>query len=142
MYKQIKFGKGKIHKGFRNAADNVFKAIESCTMLDKTYSFSLSGHSKGATSALICGMYLDNMGIKVREVSLYGCPKISKYKYKLPFKCYNVECSGDPVVKLPLSCRLFKQWIHLSKPITIGKDIEYKFKIMNHLLDHYITSTK
>lgn len=146
-FKLVPFGGGRIHKGFLNAAGNVLYTIISNGMLHDSYSYSLSGHSKGATSALICGMWLDSMGIKIKEVTLYGCPKITKHKYKLPFKCYNIKCAGDPITLLPKSCFgkwtiKSQQWIHLRPMHIIGRDIEFKsVRILNHTLGHYINAT-
>lgn len=92
---------GKVHRGFKNALDDIWKDLYACleSIRRRGFPIWMTGHSLGAALATLAGDRYE----KTQAVYTFGSPRVGNAvfseKYKTP--CYRIVHNGDIVARIP-----------------------------------------
>jgi hypothetical protein len=106
-----------VHRGFYESYlavnSDIMLAVQRLSSTHSTASLAVTGHSLGASLAVLCAAELTVAGFKVNHVYTFGQPRVGDanfekwYFSKLPFH-YRVVHHMDPVPHLPLQAMGFQ----------------------------------
>ena len=120
----------KLHQGFAQAAEGVYKAV--LPKLNKDYEISLTGHSLGGAVAVILAMYLDIDQYTLGSIITFGQPKVTNVGGAQAFQHLDVTrvvTAQDLVPLVPpldvMDIRKLDIYWHLGKEIVLLEGYEY-----------------
>ena len=120
----------KLHQGFAQAAEGVYKAMLS--KLNKDYEISVTGHSLGGAVAVILAMYLDIDQYTLGSIITFGQPKVTNVSGTQEFRhldVIRVVTAQDLVPLVPpldvMDIRKLDIYWHLGKEIVLLEGREY-----------------
>ena len=116
-----------LHTGFHRNAEII--ADDLLSILDKTYSIRVTGHSLGAAIAVIVSWYLDYSGHSVDDCITFGQPKVTdtigsrKMRGKIPLT--RIVNETDIVSLVPPAGTHRKRYSHLGELIVLADAGKY-----------------
>lgn len=120
----------KLHQGFAQAAEGVYKAV--LPKLNKDYEINLTGHSLGGAVAVILAMYLDIDQYTLGSIITFGQPKVTNVGGAQAFQHLDVTrvvTAQDLVPLVPpldvMDIRKLDIYWHLGKEIVLLEGQEY-----------------
>jgi predicted lipase len=131
------WGRGvKIHRGFYNALEIVYDDLKKICLehIDGTQKkLWVTGHSLGAGLATLASFRLENDGIPVQGVYVYGSPKVGNDNFAAVFsaKISNFQRwvnDNDLVVRLPFK---WMRYVHIGSPNNIYADGHFLIGAVN-----------
>jgi len=120
----------RLHKGFSQAAEKIYREVKS--QLKTDYTISTTGHSLGGAVAMILAIYLDVDQFDVNHVVTFGQPKVTNITGAEKFRHLNITRVVTPNDLVPLMPPLDPMEItdldvywHAGKEIILLSDTDY-----------------
>lgn len=121
--RKVNYGAGRLHLGFKQAADSIYTTI--VRRLPLGASLTISGHSLGGALATILADWLHGSGYRIHAVITLGSPRVANGPWARTYNRILGDCSfrlvnaGDPVPHVPWVLGTYR---HVDTLVYLKKD--------------------